>query len=159
MKRQVDDVRKYTVRRVIDRTAKGKKNLSKARNIISSSSLIPAFLTLAIRDPRSSVWSPPTACSASAPRNPPRSREAKPLKRRRRSTPSSRRSAPRRLRLSVVRSRPAAPLRLSRVIEVQRVLLLLSGFVTLFWANKCATEESRVRAASCRCERCQRFTR
>ena len=31
VKRQVDDVRKYTVRRVIDRTAKGKKNLSKAR--------------------------------------------------------------------------------------------------------------------------------
>ena len=54
MKRQVDDVRKYTVRRVIDRIAKGKKNLSKARHISSSSSLIPAFLTLAIRDPRSS---------------------------------------------------------------------------------------------------------
>jgi len=33
VKKQVDDVRKYTVRRVIDRTAKGKKNLSKGPKI------------------------------------------------------------------------------------------------------------------------------
>ncbi len=31
VKREVDDVRKYTVKRVIDRTARGKKNITKVR--------------------------------------------------------------------------------------------------------------------------------
>jgi hypothetical protein len=48
----VDDVRKYTVRRVIDRTAKGKKNLSKARcalhfitNILFAHRSVPVSLS------------------------------------------------------------------------------------------------------------------